>query len=347
MKNILVVFGFKSSEHEISCKSAYSILSNIDKSKYNFDMAGIDKSGNWFKYTGDILNIKENTWVEDKDNKIKIDNIIEFLKKYDIVFPVLHGKYGEDGAIQGLFEIAEVKYVGCKVLGSSIAMNKTISKKLVQSENIPVVEYVNITKDKFNDMLSNSNMYNAFIDKVAEKIGFPMFIKPNQEGSSYGVSKVNKKDEIKDAMEYALGFDSTVLIEKYISNKKEVECAVIKKDGKLFISTPGEICSATEVYDYNSKYNNEKSYTNIPANIPVKKLEKVKEYSKKIFEILNLTSLSRIDFFVTDENIYFNEVNTMPGFTDISMYPKMLEYDGIKYSKIIDILIENVVEENI
>lgn len=341
MKNVLIVFGSKSSEHEISCKSAYSILNNIDKSKYSVDMIGIDKNGIWFKYTGDILNIKENTWLDDIDNKKKVENVIEYLKKYEVVFPVLHGKYGEDGFIQGLFEMAEVKYVGCKVLGSSIAMNKTISKKLVQSENIPVVEYVNITKEKFNKLLSDEKMFTTFLEELDEKIGFPMFVKPNQEGSSYGVRKVEKKEDVKEAILYALGFDSSVLIEKYISNKKEVECAVIQKDGILFVSTPGEICSANEVYDYNSKYNDKKSYTKIPADISEEKLKKIKEYSKNIFEILNLSSLSRIDFFVTEKDIFFNEVNTMPGFTDMSMYPKMLEYDDIDYSEIISILIEN------
>lgn len=341
MKNVLIMFGSKSSEHEVSCKSAYSILSNIDKNKYNVEMLGIDKSGVWFKYTGDISNIKENTWLEDIDNKIKIDNIIDFLKKYDVVFPVLHGKYGEDGFIQGLFEIAEVKYVGCKVLGSGIGMNKTVSKKLVQSENIPVVEYINISKCDFNNILSDDKKYKNFLDMVNQKIGLPMFVKPNQEGSSYGVKKVEKIEELKEAILYSLDFDDTILIEKYISEKKEVECAVIVKDGQICVSTPGEVYSPSEIYDFDSKYNDEKSYAKIPAEITREKIETIKEYSNRIFKLLNLASLSRIDFFVTDEDIYFNEVNTMPGFTDTSMYPKMLEHDDIDYSEIISILIEN------
>lgn len=341
MKRVLIVFGSKASEHEVSCVSAYSILNNIDKNKYDVKMLGIDKEGTWFEYTGDIVNLKKNTWIVDVENKIKIENIIEYLKCFDTVFPVLHGKYGEGGFIQGLFEIAEVNYVGCDVLGSSVAMNKTITKRIVETLNIPIVNYVNITENEFNGYLINDKKKEELIDMLIGKIGFPMFVKPNQEGSSYGVTKVNKKDDIFEAINYALKFDSSVLIEKYISNKKEVECAIIERDNNVVASTPGEICSACEVYDYDSKYNNSASYTKIPAEISLENLNKIKEYSKNIFKALGLTSIARVDFFVSDDKIYFNEVNTMPGFTDISMYPKMLMHDKMEYKEIIDILIEN------
>lgn len=342
MKKVLILFGSKSSEHEVSCKSAYNILNNIDRNKYNVKMVGIDKSGIWYEYVGDILNIRENKWLEDVNNKLKIDNVISYLKNYDVIFPMLHGKYGEDGFIQGLFEMAEVKYIGCDVLGSSIAMNKTISKKLVQSENIPIVDYVNITKEHFCNLLDDDKELKRFLDNLTIKLGIPMFVKPNQEGSSYGVTKVEKIEEIKDAILYALNFDNSVLIEKYISNKKEVESAVIEKNGELYVSTPGEVCISNEIYDYNSKYSDIKTSAKIPADISKEKLDIIKQYSKEIFKILNLSSLSRIDFFVTKDNIYFNEVNTMPGFTDFSLFPKMLISDGINYKDIISILIDNV-----
>ena len=342
MKKVLVIFGSMSSEHEVSCMSAANVIENINKEKYIISMVGIDKQGNWYKYNGSIENIKNNTWMLDEKNKEKISYIIDELRNYDVVFPVLHGKYGEDGTIQGIFEIAGVKYVGCKVLASSIAMNKTFSKKLVETENIPVVDYVNISREKYLDMCNDINIYKEFCDNTVEKLGLPLFVKPNQEGSSYGVTKVEDIEKLKEAISYALEFDNDVLIEKYIKTKKEVECAILQDGLKLIVSTPGQIKTKDTIYSYDEKYNDSSNLPIIPAHILKEQEEKIKEYSKRIFKILNLSSLARIDFFVTDNNIFFNEVNTMPGFTNTSMYPKLLMYDGISYNKIIEILIENV-----
>ena len=342
MKRVLVIFGSMSSEHEVSCMSAANVIENINKEKYIISMVGIDKQGNWYKYNGSLENIKNNNWILDVKNKEKISYIIDELRKYDVIFPVLHGKYGEDGTIQGIFEIAGVKYVGCKVLASSIAMNKTFSKKLVETENIPVVDYVNISREKYLDMCNDINMYKEFCDNTVEKLGLPLFVKPNQEGSSYGVTKVEDIEKLKEAISYALEFDNDVLIEKYIKTKKEVECAILQDGLKLIVSTPGQIKTKDTIYSYDEKYNDSSNLPIIPAHILKEQEEKIKEYSKRIFKILNLSSLARIDFFVTDNNIFFNEVNTMPGFTNTSMYPKLLMYDGISYNKIIEILIENV-----
>ena len=342
MKRVLVIFGSMSSEHEVSCMSAANVIENINKEKYIVSMVGIDKQGNWYKYNGSLENIKNNNWMLDEKNKEKISYIIDELRKYDVIFPVLHGKYGEDGTIQGIFEIAGVKYVGCKVLASSIAMNKTFSKKLVETENIPVVDYVNISREKYLDMCNDINMYKEFCDNTVEKLGLPLFVKPNQEGSSYGVTKVEDIEKLKEAISYALEFDNDVLIEKYIKTKKEVECAILQDGLKLIVSTPGQIKTKDTIYSYDEKYNDSSNLPIIPAHILKEQEEKIKEYSKRIFKILNLSSLARIDFFVTDNNIFFNEVNTMPGFTNTSMYPKLLMYDGISYNKIIEILIENV-----
>ena len=342
MKRVLVIFGSMSSEHEVSCMSAANVIENINKEKYIVSMVGIDKQGNWYKYNGSLENIKNNNWILDVKNKEKISYIIDELRKYDVIFPVLHGKYGEDGTIQGIFEIAGVKYVGCKVLASSIAMNKTFSKKLVETENIPVVDYVNISREKYLDMCNDINIYKEFCNNTVEKLGLPLFVKPNQEGSSYGVTKVEDIEKLKEAISYALEFDNDVLIEKYIKTKKEVECAILQDGLKLIVSTPGQIKTKDTIYSYDEKYNDSSNLPIIPAHILKEQEEKIKEYSKRIFKILNLSSLARIDFFVTDNNIFFNEVNTMPGFTNTSMYPKLLMYDGISYNKIIEILIENV-----
>lgn len=341
-KKIVIIFGGMSSEHSISCISAASIYENIDKTKYDVSMIGIDETGVFYNYTGNIINLKTNNWTCDFEFKEKIVDIINELKKHDVVFPVLHGKYGEDGTIQGLFEFAKVKYVGCKVLGSAIAIDKILSKNLVGCQNIPVVEYIEINKTKYLEYLENNNT--EFFKNVENKIGYPLIIKPNREGSSYGVVKVDSSVNLNASIEFSLKYDDKILIEKYISNRQEVECAVIENkelEQKIYVSTPGEILSANDLYDFNAKYENNKSFVKIPANISEQNILKIKEYSKKIFEILNLSSLSRVDFFVSNDKIYFNEVNTLPGFTDISMYPKMLIYDGIEYKKIIEILIEN------
>lgn len=334
MLKVLVIFGSMSSEHEISCISASNVFYNIDKSKYIVSKLGIDKKGNWYIYTGSIKNIENNKWIEDEKNKILINNIFVELKKYDVVLPILHGKYGEDGIVQGILEFAKVKYVGCKVEGSSIAMNKILSKELVKTINIPVVNYIVVNiKEKYEDILNKLNNNN---------LEFPIIVKPNKEGSSYGVTKVDDISKLKEAIEIGFVYDNELLIEKYISKRREIECAVLVDH----ISTPGEVISANEFYDFDGKYNNNNSYIQIPCKVNNDILNQVKIYTKKIFEVLKLKGISRIDFFLDEEDntIYFNETNTMPGFTNTSMFPKMLEYDGIKYSKIIDILIEDATE---
>lgn len=333
-EKILVIFGSMSSEHEISCISAGNVISNLNKEKYEITMLGIDKIGKWYYYLGSVENVLQNKWIDDENNKIAILDIMEELQKYDVIFPVLHGKYGEDGAIQGLLEMAHSSYVGCKVLGSSIGMDKVLSKELVSSLEIDVVDYITV---------NNNFNINEVLNETEKKLKYPVIVKPSKEGSSYGVTKVNKKEDLLNAIEFALKYDKEILIEKYVANRKEIECAVIEINEKneIYASTPGEIISANEFYDFNAKYENNKSYTQIPANLSDELIEKIKEYSVKIFKKLRLNSLARIDFFVSNEKIYFNEVNTMPGFTSISMYPMMLIHDDMKYSEILDILIYN------
>lgn len=330
---IAVLFGCMSSEHSVSCMSAYNVIQNLDRNKYNVTCIGIDLEGNFLNYLGDLEKIKNNTWKEDFENIFKINNIFVYLKIFDVVFPVIHGKYAEDGAIQGILEFSNVKYVGCDVVGSSIGYDKILSKKLTKNINIDVVNYTSFTK--YEDLKDE-----YIIEKLkTNKLKFPLFVKPNKEGSSYGVKKANNLSEIKEAVIYALTFDNIALVEEYVEDKIEVECAVLGNN-ELLISTPGQICSANEIYDFESKYANEKSYTKIPADLSIEKLNLIKEYSNKIFKTLQLKGLSRIDFFVTNNKIYFNEVNTMPGFTDISMYPMLMKHIGIEYNELLDKLIE-------
>lgn len=330
---IVVMFGGMSSEHSVSCMSAYNIITNLDTKKYDITKIGIDLNGDFFNYLGSFDKIGNNTWREDNENLIKIDNIISYLKTFDVVFPAMHGRYSEDGAIQGILEFSKVKYVGCNIEGSSIGYNKMLSKELVKNIGINIVPYTTFSK---KDELTNE-VVNEKIDD--NDLKFPLFVKPNKEGSSYGVRKAIDVNSLIEAIKYSLGFDDEVLVESYIANKKEVECSVLGNDD-LTISVPGEIVSATEIYDFDSKYLNQESYTQIPANISNDKLDTIKNYSSDIFKILKLSGLARIDFFVTDNEIYFNEVNTMPGFTNISMYPKMLENIGISYENLLNKLIE-------
>ncbi len=331
---IVVIFGGMASEHEVSCKSAYNVIKNINKEKYDVSLIGITKQGIWYRYFGDVERLKNNTWTNDFDNLFEMRDLLKELNVFDVALPILHGKYGEDGKIQGLLELAKIKYIGCSVEGSAIGYNKLLSKTLVKNIGIDIVNYMTISSD---DVLTEDSL----LEKMKlNNLTFPVFVKPNAEGSSYGAKKASNLKELIESIIDALTFDTKVLVETYVGNKKEVECAVLGNTD-LIISVPGEICSATEVYDYDSKYNNNESYTQIPANITSDIQDKIMQYSKLIFRKLELSGLSRIDFFVTANNeIYFNEVNTMPGFTDISMYPKMMENMGISYTQLIDRLIE-------
>ena len=324
MKKILILFGGKSTEHQISCNSAKSILENIDNNKYCITAVGIDYQNKWFNYKGEISKITD--W--QNQEREEIDNIIKFIKGFDVVFPVLHGSYGEDGKLQGLLDLTEVKYVGCKTLSSAICMDKVISKYLFQSLNIPQVPFIELY-----------GQYN--IKDIIQKIELPVIVKPANGGSSIGINKANNVKELKKAIKEAKKYDKKILIEKFI-RARELECAVLI-DKKLLISDIGEIKSANDFYDYNAKYENKKSETIIPADIGFEIKEKIREYAKKAFLAVNASSLSRTDFFYDEESnqIYLNEINTMPGFTEISMYPKLFINEGYTYKELISTLIEN------
>ncbi|MCX8074229.1 MAG: D-alanine--D-alanine ligase [Clostridia bacterium] len=322
MIKLLVIFGGMSSEHEISCISAGNVLENINKTKYIITKAGVDKFGNWYIYNGDNKNIKANIWLEDKDRLKTVDNIIEVIKACDVAYPILHGKYGEDGTIQGLFELLNTKYVGCNYTTSAIGMDKEYSKILAKSVDIPIVEYQVLKKH----------------EKLDLKLSYPLIVKPNGAGSSYGVTKVNNSYELDKAIKLAFEFDEKILIERFIP-AREIECAVLGNNNYI-ISDLGEIVPANEFYDFEAKYESNASICKIPAQIDQK--EEIREYVKRFSNVIGIKGLSRIDFFVAKDtnNVYFNEINTMPGFTDISMYPKLIENYGISYSDLIDKLIE-------
>ena len=329
-----VILGGMSTENEVSEKSANSVLNNLDNNKYVIFPIYIDKNGEWFE-------TKE-------DNKTKIENIIEYIKKLDKVFPVLHGLYGEDGTIQGMFELFNMKYVGCKVLASSVGMDKVYTKLIFEKARINQTKYIYVKIDINGDFiyvdeeLNEKNMYIEDIASLAEKkLKYPIFVKPSNSGSSVGVNKAENKEQLIKNIETAAKFDKKVLIEEGIIGK-EVECAVLEsKDGKIEVTNPGEIIPAGDYYSFDSKYNDKESKTLNNARITDEQKEEIKNLALKAFKAIDGSGLSRVDFFVEDgtEKIYINEINTMPGFTKISMYPKLFEEYGYKYSELLDKLI--------
>ena len=331
-----VIYGGKSTENEVSIKSAKSVIENLDKNKYDIYPTYIDKNGEWY---------------EDKESKkIKIENIIEYLKQFDVVFPVLHGLYGEDGTIQGMFELFGIKYVGCKVLASSVGMDKVYTKLIFDKARINQTKYIYIKKyidSKYIYVDGEFNEKIMDVEEIAtiaeEKLKYPMFVKPSNSGSSVGVNKAENREQLIKNIEIAAEFDRKILIEEGI-NGKEVECAVLEtKDGKIEVTNPGEIIPAGEYYSFDSKYNDKESKTLNNARITDEQKEEIKKLALKAFKAIDGSGLSRVDFFVENETgkIFINEINTMPGFTQISMYPKLFNEYGYTYSELLDKLISN------
>lgn len=330
-----VIYGGMSTENKVSCVSGASVIKNLNKEKYDITPIYIDENGNWFE----IKNL-------DKNEKIEIDNVMKFLKKFDVVFPVLHGLYGEDGTIQGIFELLKIPYVGCGVLASSVGMDKVYTKIIFDKAEINQTKYVYIRKyeDKYIYIDNNFNekvLGLKDIEKIViEKLKYPMFIKPSNSGSSVGISKANNQEELENAIIEASKFDKKILIEEGIDGR-EVECAVLGNE-EIKSSCVGEIKAADEFYSYDAKYKNQESKTLIPANISEEKSKEIQKLAIKAFKAIDGKGLSRVDFFIEKdtEKVYINEINTLPGFTSISMYPKLFEQVGVGYTELLDKLID-------
>ena len=346
MIKLAVVFGGKSTEHNISVVSATSIILNLNKEKYEIYPIYIDLEGNFYKYTKNINDIKPLKVDEEITDLELINNIFAYLENIDVVFPVLHGLYGEDGTIQGMLELMGKKYVGCHVLASSLCMDKVYAKIIFKNCNIDVAKSMYIKKEKDNYIYIDDNFNRKFIDrtilqeKVSEYLKYPVFIKPSNQGSSVGVSKANNDEELIKYIEEAFKYDEKVLIEEAIVGR-EVECAVLGNENPE-ASYIGEVLSAEEFYSYESKYKNKESVTVIPANIEENIMEEIRAKAIKAYLACDCKGLSRVDFFIEDDTnrIVLNEINTLPGFTEISMYPKLMEHLGYSYSELLDKLID-------
>ena len=336
-----LIFGGMSTENEVSVMSANSILKNLDKDKYEIFPIYISKDGVWFEYLNlDNIEIDKNL-----SNTKELNNIVKYLQNLDIIFPVLHGLYGEDGTIQGLFKLLKKPYVGCGVLASSVGMDKAYTKIIFDRANINQAQYIYLKKykDKYIYVDKEFNEKYMDLDEIADmvdsKLGFPVFTKPSNSGSSIGINKAKNKEELKEHIKHASEFDNKILIEEGIEGA-EVECAVLGNK-EVIASCVGEIKSAEEFYSYDSKYENENSRTIIPADIDKEVSDEIKRLAVKAFKAIDGKGLSRVDFFVekNSNKVYINEINTLPGFTKISMYPKLFEAEGIKYNELIDRLI--------
>ena len=348
---IAVIFGGVSTEHDVSVVSGTSVIKNLNKEKYEITPIYIDTDGSWYKYIKNINDIDILPIGEKVTEIEKLENNTEVLKNQDVIFPVLHGLYGEDGTIQGLFELLQVPYVGCKVLASSICMDKVYTKIVLDKAGIKQAksEYIRRYLDKYIYIDKELNEKTCTLEEVCEIIektlNYPMFIKPSNSGSSVGVTKSNNRVELKKAIEYAGKFDKKILVEEGIVGH-EVECAVLGNED-VIASSVGEIKSADEFYDFDSKYINSASKTVIPAEISNDKIEEIRKIAIKAFKAVDGKGLSRVDFFVEKgtDAVILNEINTLPGFTNISMYPKLIENLGIKYSELLDKLIEFAMEK--
>ncbi|MBR5976741.1 MAG: D-alanine--D-alanine ligase [Clostridia bacterium] len=341
MKNILVLFGGCSSEHDFSVVSASSVISNIDKTKYNIYMIGITKDGRWYLYDGPVDALPEDKWLTAgklREACVSPDRAVHGIIagdesiRIDVAFPVLHGKNGEDGTVQGLFQLAGIPFVGCDMTSSAVSMDKIFTNTIADQNGIAQAKWESITKYEYETGAKT-------LEGIAEKLGYPIFVKPANAGSSVGITKAHDLAELKSALDLALEHDTRILFEEFIDGY-ECECAVLGNDD-LITGVVGQITPANEFYDYDAKYSNAASILNIPALISEEKRAEVAEAAKKTFKALGCSGFARVDFFVTKANgrVLFNEINTIPGFTSISMYPKMIEAAGIPYSELCDRLI--------
>lgn len=350
-KRIAVLFGGKSSEHEISRVSASYVISKIPEDEFEIYLIGITKKGKWMLYSGDIADIADGSWEKHPGNKTafispdtSIGGIVVITEggcriiKLDVVFPVLHGKNGEDGTVQGLLELAGIPFVGCGMLSSAECMDKISTNIMLDIAGIDQAAYTWFTvSDYRRDPEGCINIVESDLQS------YPVFVKPASAGSSVGVSKASSREELKAAVEKAAKEDSRILIEENIVGK-EVECAVLGNDDPV-ASIPGEIAPAAEFYDYDAKYNDSSSELYIPARITDELTLNVRTTALRAYRALGCSGLSRVDFFVTDDGrVLLNEINTLPGFTSISMYPKLMAACGIEGSELIAKLIDLAIE---
>ena len=345
-KHLLVLFGGQSSEHEVSCRSAVTIIGAVDQDKYDMLLVGITKEGHWVKVDG-MEQIKDGSWRNSQVSAILSPDASQggiwlmeangpVFWKVDVAFPVLHGLWGEDGTIQGVFELAKIPYVGCGVLASAVSMDKVYTKLIVDDLGIRQAKYQVVHREQ----VRQAEKLEAAMDQVEAVLPYPVFIKPSCAGSSCGVSKAENREQLMSGLKLAAEHDRKILVEEAIVGR-EVECAVLG-GSDVRASGVGEILAAAQFYDYDAKYNNAESKTVVNAEMSEESREEIRRNAVAIFKAVDGWGLSRVDFFLqADGQVVFNEINTMPGFTSISMYPMLWEARGLALQPLVDRLIQN------
>lgn len=351
-----IIFGGKSGEHEVSFCSASSIIKAIDKDKYTVVPIGITKEGRWIspqdsevalqsgkiegKNTVILLNDSFSKSLVYIDNNQKLDKS-SALEKLDVIFPVLHGPYGEDGTVQGLLELANIPYVGAGVAASAISMDKDLMRTIFQQKDLPILKWLTIKRKEWQKDKEK------ILSLVQDNFEYPLFVKPANLGSSVGITKVHNKEELEKAIDLASSYDRKILIEEGLDKTREVECGVLGNDEPR-ASVVGEVKPAGEFYDYDSKYIEEGTQLIIPADLPDEVSQEVQEIALRAFKAVDAAGMARVDFFVSkkENKIYLNEINTIPGFTSSSMYPRLWQVSGIPYPELIDRLIQLALERH-
>ena len=347
-----VLFGGRSAEHEVSLVSATSVINALDKSKYDVVPIGITKEGRWLSTVNAVQLLKDHAPMEmlpehvllpdpRKQSLVNISTAFpQDAHRLDVIFPVIHGTFGEDGTIQGLFELADIPYVGAGVLGSSVGMDKVIAKRLLQQANVPVTPDVAFLFTEYQKKPK------PFIAAIEKKLRYPCFVKPPNQGSSVGISRAHNRKELIAAIALAGEYDRKILVEKAAVTPREIEFSVLGNDEPI-VSLPGEIIPSNEFYDYDAKYVDGKSRAIIPAVIPKPVLKKMQQCAVTAFKALECAGMARVDFFLQKNGkFYLNEINTIPGFTSISMYPKLWAASGLQYSELLDRLIRLAIERH-
>jgi len=347
-----VIFGGRSGEHEVSLVSATSVITALDADKYEVVPIGITQEGRWLSSDKGLKLLKEKTGIEqapecflvpepNRQALVAAGSGEMHSPPIDVIFPLVHGTYGEDGTLQGLLELANIPYVGAGVLASAVGMDKIVQKQIFQQEKLPVAKYI-----WFHSSVCREHPERVAAI-VAKSLTYPVFVKPANTGSSVGISKAHNRKELREALALAVEYDRKVIIEQGINNIRVIECSVLGNDEPV-ASVPGEIVPSNEFYDYNAKYVDGKSEAIIPAKLPKRVSEEVRRIALRAYRALDIAGMARVDFLVVRKSnkIYLNEVNTIPGFTSISMYPKLWEASGLGYRDLLDRLIELALERH-
>lgn len=359
-KNIVVIFGGTSAEYGVSLQSAYAVISNLDREKYHPVAVGISRQGNWYYFSGELSKIQKDTWQNDRDciptvlspdrtnHRLMLikETSVEYIE-VDVVFPILHGKNGEDGTVQGLAELAGIPLAGCGVLSSALCMDKDRAHKMAELAGVCTPMSILLTgpiKPGREETASQVHLSRA--KTFAEKVGYPFFVKPVKAGSSYGITRVEAGDQLLPAILKAFQYDDQVILEEGIEGF-EVGCAVLGRE-ELITGEVDEIELSGGFFDFSEKYSLKNSWIHVPARITAEKAQEIKESAKKIYRALDCACFARVDFFLTSKGeILFNEVNTIPGFTEHSRYPGMMKAKGYTFSRILDMILEQAMENTV